>query len=86
MLVCFIWVQLFVTLWIVVHWAPLSMGFSRKEYWSGLPCPPLGHLPKPGIKPMSFISPALSGRFFNTSSIWEAQFVCLFVCFFLYLL
>ena len=42
--------QLFVTLWTVAHQAPLSMGFSRQEYWSGLPCPSPGHLPNPGIK------------------------------------
>ena len=45
--------QIFVTLWTVTHQAPLSMGFSRQEYWSGLPCPPLGELPDPGIEPMS---------------------------------
>ena len=44
-------VRLFVTPWIVAHQAPLSMGFSRQEYWSGLPFPPPGHLPNPGIKP-----------------------------------
>ena len=44
-------VQLCVTLWIVAHQAPLSMGFSRQEYWSGLPCPPPGDFSKPGIKP-----------------------------------
>ena len=43
-------VWLFVTLWRVAHQAPLSMGFSRQEYWSGLPCPPPGDLPDPGIK------------------------------------
>ena len=45
-------VRLFVTLWTVAHQAPLSMGFSRQEHWSGLPCPPLGDRPDPGIKPM----------------------------------
>ena len=40
-------------LWIVVHQAPLSMGFSRQEYWSGLSCPPPGDHPNPGIKPRS---------------------------------
>ena len=40
--------RLFVTLWIIVHQAPLSMGFSRQEYWSGLPFPPPGSLPDPG--------------------------------------
>ena len=44
-------VWLFVTLWTVAHQAPLSMGFSRQEYWSGLPCLPPGSLPSPGIKP-----------------------------------
>ena len=42
-------VQLSVTLWTVTHQAPLSMGFSRQEYWGGLPYPPPGHLPHPGI-------------------------------------
>ena len=46
-------VQLFVTLWTAAHQAPLSMGFSRQEYWSGLPRPPPGELPDPGIKPVS---------------------------------
>ena len=53
--------------------APLSLGFSRQEYWRGLPFPSPGHLPYPGIKPTSPISPALAGRFFTTSAIWEAQ-------------
>ena len=52
--------------------APLSMRFSRQEDWSGLPCPPPGDLPDPGIEPWSLISPALAGRFFTTSTIWEA--------------
>ena len=46
-------VQLFVTPWTVVHQAPLSMGFSRQEYWSGLPFPSPGELPDPGIEPRS---------------------------------
>ena len=46
-------VQLFSTLWTVAYHFPLSMGFSRQEYWSGLPCPSLGDLPDPGIKPRS---------------------------------
>ena len=45
------------------HQAPLSMGFSRQEYWNGLPFPSLGDLPNPGIEP---VSPALAGRFFTT--------------------
>ena len=52
--------------------APLSMRFSRQEYWSGLPCPPPGDLPDPGIKPTSLMSPALAGGFFTTSTTWEA--------------
>ena len=44
---------LFVTLWTVAHQAPLSMGFSRQEYWSGLPCPSPGYLPEPGVKRVS---------------------------------
>ena len=45
-------VQLFVTPWTIAHQAPLSTGFSRQEYWSGLPCPPPGDLPDSGIEPM----------------------------------
>ena len=52
--------------------APLSMGFSRQEYWSGLPCPPPGDLPDPEIEPVSLMSPALAGGFFTTSATWEA--------------
>ena len=50
----------------------MSMGFSRQEYWSGLPRPPPGHLPDPGIRPMSLLSPALADGFFTTSTTWEA--------------
>jgi len=46
-------VRLFVTPWTVAHQAPLSMGFSRQEYWSGLPFPSPGDLPDPGIEPRS---------------------------------
>ena len=46
-------VRLFATLGTVAHQAPLSMGFSRQEYWSGLPCPSPGDLPDPGIEPTS---------------------------------
>ena len=52
-------VRLFVTLWTVARQAFLSIGFSRQEYWSGLPCPPPGHLPNPGIKPASLTPPAV---------------------------
>ena len=54
-------VQLFVTPWTVVYQAPLSMGYLKQEYWSGLPFPSPGDLPNPGIKP---VPPALAGRFF----------------------
>ena len=64
------------TLWaILACQAPLSMGFSRKEYWSGLPCPSPADLPNPEIQPMSPGSPAVTGRFFTTSTTWEAHFV-----------
>ena len=56
----------------VAHQVPLSMGFSRQEYWSGLPCPPPGDLPNPGIKLESLASPALARGFFTTSATWEA--------------
>ena len=52
----------------VVRQAPLSMGFSRQEYWGGLPCPPPGDLPDPGIKLASLMSPALARGFFTTSA------------------
>ena len=65
-------VQLFATLWTVARQAPLSMGFSRQEYWSGLPCPPPGDLPDLGTECKSLISPALTGSFFTTSTTWEA--------------
>ena len=52
--------------------APLSMGFSRQEYWSGLLCPLPGDLLNPGIEPTSLMSPALADRFFTTSTTWEA--------------
>ena len=65
-------VQLFVTPWTIACQAPLSMGFSRQEYWSKLPFPPPGDLPDPGTEPMSLMSPALAGGFFTTSATWEA--------------
>ena len=67
-------VQFCATLWTAARQAPLSLGFFRQEYWSGLPCPPPGDLPNPGIKPASLTSPALAGTFFTTSATWEAHF------------
>ena len=52
-------VRLFAILWMVALQAPLTMGFSRQEYWNGLLCPPPGDLPDPGIEPMSPATPAL---------------------------
>ena len=52
-------VQLFAILWTVAHQAPLSMGFSRQEYWSELPCPPSRDFPDPGTEPASLSYPAL---------------------------
>ena len=60
-------VQLTATSWTMAHQAPLSMGFSRQKYWSGLPFPPPGDLPNPGIQPWSLTSPALAGGFFSTA-------------------
>ena len=69
---CFSCVRLFANLWAVACQVPLSMGFSRQEYWSGMPCPPPGDLVNPGIKPTSLMSPALAGGLFTTGATWEA--------------
>ena len=68
---CFSHVWLFVTPWTIAHQTPLSLGFSRQEYWSGLPCPPPGDLPDPEMEPESLKSPALAGEFFTTSTTWQ---------------
>ena len=60
--------------WTIAHQAPLSMGFSRQEYWSGLPFPPPGDLPNPGIELTSLVSPASAGRFFTTMP----PYVCMY--------
>ena len=65
-------VQLFATPWTVANQVPLSMGFSRQESWSGLPCLPLGDLPDPGTEPASLTSPSLAGGFSTASATWEA--------------
>ena len=56
----------------VVCQTPLSMEFSRQESWSGQPFPSPGNLPDPGVKPASLMSCALAGRFFTSSTTWEA--------------
>jgi len=66
-------VRLSAALWTAARQAPLSVGFSRQEYWSGLPWPPPGDLSNPGIDSMFLMSPALAGGFFTTSTTWEAQ-------------
>ena len=58
--------------WIVAHEAPLSIGFSRQEFWSRLSCASPEDLLDPGIEPRSLVSPALAGGFFTTSAIWKA--------------
>ena len=63
---------LFATPWTLAHQAPLSIGFSRQEYWSGLPFPSSGDLPHPGIELASPASPALAGGFFTTDATREA--------------
>ena len=64
------------------HQAPLSMRFSRQEYWNGLPCPSPGDLSNPRIKPESLKSPALAGRFFTTRATWETPDIhkYIFIC------
>ena len=73
-------IRLFVTPWTVAHQAPLSMGFSRQEYCSGLPCPPPGNLPDPGMGPTTLLSLAPAGRFFTTQppfwSSWSSIQAC----------
>ena len=70
-------VWLLATLWTVAHQAPLSMGFSKKEYWNELPGPPPGDLPYSGIKPVSPMSPAFAGGFFTTSATSAVSAICL---------
>ena len=72
LLSCFSHVRLCAIPQTAAHHAPSSLGFSRQKYWSGLLCPPPGHLPNPGIEPTSLMSPALLGRFFITKATWEA--------------
>ena len=76
MLSCFSLVQLFATPWTVTRQSPLSVGFPRQEYWSGLPSLLSGDLPDPRIELASHASPALTGRFFTTSATWESCSSC----------
>ena len=62
-------VWFFATPWTVTRQAPLSLGFPRQEYWSGLPCPSPGDLPDPGTEPAPLLSPELAGGLFTA---WEA--------------
>ena len=70
--------SLCVTLWTVPRQVPLSTGFSRQEYWSGLPFPPPGDLLDPGIEPMLPVSPVLAGMFFITEPPWKPETVSLY--------
>ena len=81
MLNCFSRIRLCTVLWTVAYQAPLSMGFSRQEYWSGLACPPPRAVPNPGIELASLTSPALACGFFTPSttmlnSIWWLRQIC----------
>ena len=62
-------VWLFATLWTIAYQPP-CLGFSRQEYWNGLPCPSPVDLPDPGIEPASLRSPALTDGFFTTGTTW----------------
>ena len=64
-------VRLFATPWTVAHQAPLSVGFPRRECWSGMPLPPPGDLSNPGVEPVFPASPALAGGFFTTTAPGE---------------
>ena len=66
-------VRLFTATWTVACQTPLPIGFSRQEYWSGVPFNTLEDLPDPRIKPMSLVSSALAGRFFTTGATWETH-------------
>ena len=74
MLSYFSCVLLFVILWTLACQAPLSIRFSRKEYWNGLPCPPPWDLPDTGVEPVSFKSPTLKADSLSTESPWKPIF------------
>ena len=69
-------VQLFAASWTVALQAPPSMGFSRQEYWSGLPCSPPRDLPDLGIKPASLLPLSLAGGFFTSRATWDPGVKC----------
>ena len=69
------WVRVLVAPGAGTQPSPL-LSLIRQEYWSGLPCPPPGHLPDPGMEPMSLVSLVLAGSFFTTSATWEAPVSC----------
>ena len=78
-------------LWTVVCQAPLSMEFSRQEYWNGLPYPPPGDLPDPGIEPAALVSPTLASRLFTTSLLYLTSkyfsvdhMICIHKCYLIY--
>ena len=67
----------------VARQAPLPMGFSRQEYWNGVPFPTLEDLPDPGIESMTCLSPTFEGKFFATSATWKCiilTYMVLLVC------
>ena len=74
--VCAVWARSVVSdteiPWTAACQALLSMGFSRQECWSGLPCPPPGDYPDPRIEPASLFSPVLAGRFFTACTTWNS--------------
>ena len=72
-------VQLFATPWTVAYQASPSMGFSRQDYWSGLPFSLAGYIPELGFEPVSFASPALAGPFFTTTTTEEALSTLIFL-------
>ena len=77
-------VRLFATPWTIALQAPLSMRFSKQEYWSGLPFPSPGDLPDPWTESVFPMSPALVGKFFTTSATWghKAASYRYYICFF----
>ena len=77
-------VWLFVTLWTIASQALLSMGFSKQEYWSGLPCPPTGDSPDPGIEHLPLMSLALAGRFCTTEPLGKPRFLVYLSLFFFF--